>query len=76
VATITATMTLPVNETQSQKQSTQRTRTTEAANVSHWHEDDWLGNLYIVDKDGTKEECIEKHRVYFYNKVNTDAEFK
>jgi hypothetical protein len=33
VETITATMTLPVNETESQKQSTQRTRTTRAANI-------------------------------------------
>jgi hypothetical protein len=40
---------------------------------SHWHEDDWLGNSYILSKDGTKEECVEKHRVYFYNKVNTDG---
>lgn len=40
---------------------------------SHWHEEDWLGNSYILGKDGTKEECVEKHRVYFYNKVNTDG---
>jgi hypothetical protein len=36
---------------------------------SHWHEDDWLGNTYIVGKDGTKEECIDWHGVYFYKSI-------
>lgn len=70
------------NDTASKRNSVAEAVNTEDKNYggrkcpSHWHEDDWLGNLYIVGKDGTKEECIKKHRVYFYNKVNTDAEFK
>jgi hypothetical protein len=59
-------MTLPVNETQSQKQSTQEDKDYGGRKCpSHWHEDDWLGNPYIVGKDDAKEESIEKHRVYF-----------
>lgn len=74
MAIITATMTLPVNETQSQKPE-ERTRTTEAANVRVIGTD-WLGKPYRVGKDDTKEEGIEKHRVYFYIKLDTYAEFK
>jgi hypothetical protein len=70
------------NDTASKRNSVAEAVRTEDKNYGgrkcpgHWHEDDWLSNPYIVGKDGTKEECIEKRRVYFYIKLNTDAEFK
>jgi len=33
------------------------------------------GNPFIIGRDGTREEVIEKFRVYFYNRIKTDKYF-
>lgn len=35
-----------------------------------------FGNPFKVGRDGTREECIEKYRAYFYEKLEEDSEFK
>ena len=35
-----------------------------------------FGNPYVIDKDGTREEVIEKYRVYFYECLRIDEWFK
>jgi len=34
-----------------------------------------FGNPYRIGKDGTREEVIEKFRVYFYKRLNADPVF-
>ena len=35
-----------------------------------------FGNPFIIGKDGTREEAIEKYKQYFYERIKTDSEFK
>jgi len=34
------------------------------------------GNPFIIGKDGTREEVIAKHRIYFYKRIKCDASFR
>lgn len=35
-----------------------------------------FGNPFIIGKDGTRTEVINKYKEYFYNKILLDKEFK
>ena len=35
-----------------------------------------FGNPFKVGRDGTREECIEKYRAYFYRRLEEEPEFK
>jgi hypothetical protein len=35
-----------------------------------------LGNPFVIGKDGTREEVIEKFRVYFYDRIKNDECFR
>lgn len=34
------------------------------------------GNPYLIGRDGTREEVIEKYRVYFKDRIARDSQFK
>ena len=35
-----------------------------------------FGNPFKIGRDGTREECLKKYGVYFYEKVNKDPGFR
>ena len=35
-----------------------------------------FGNPFVIGKDGTREEVLEKYRVYFYERIARDSKFK
>ncbi len=35
-----------------------------------------FGNPFVIGKDGTRDEVIEKYRVYFYDRIRIDANFR
>jgi len=37
--------------------------------------DGWLGNPFVMGKDGNREEVIRKYKRYFWNRINNDQKF-
>jgi hypothetical protein len=35
-----------------------------------------LGNRYVIGRDGTREECIEKYKVWLQNELDTEPDGK
>lgn len=46
------------------------------ANKTYNLKESILSNHFIIGKDGNREEVIEKYKIYFYNRINKDKEFK
>jgi hypothetical protein len=39
-------------------------------------QDGYFGNPFVLGKDGNRKEVLEKYKVYFYNRIKNDPEFK
>jgi|ERR1041384_1574305 hypothetical protein len=46
------------------------------ANKTYNVQESILANPFIIGKDGDRNEVIEKYKIYFYDRINKDKEFK
>ena len=40
------------------------------------HSNGYFGNPFVIGRDGTREEVLQKYAAYFLDRVATDSEFK